>query len=380
MVFIIHSNPLLSLLQKGVFSLEIERDDWIQRYGVVSIGNLELESGEILPEVELAYERVGRRDGEIILVCHALTGNQFTVGTNHQPGWWSGLIGAGKFIDTHHYQVITFNVLGGCSGSTGPLSINQMTANQYKNSFPFVTIRDMVHAQFKALQKMEIHRVRAVIGGSLGGMQVLEWGILYPTFFDLLIPLAVTPVFSDYGVAFNAIARRAIVNDSSWKNGEYQEGDVLQGLEIARMIGMVTYRTDKMFNQRFQKERKMVGRNQEEFQVESYLTYQGEKLARRFDANSYLRLLHAMNQHDIGLSREGWKNALASIQSKVLLLGYSGDLLYPPNIVKEVASVLQQLGKTAVFHEIETDFGHDGFLAEYSKWGDRIKRMIDKGE
>ncbi|MBP0724944.1 homoserine O-acetyltransferase [Bacillus sp. RG28] len=350
----------------------------MNEYGVVCVGDLELESGEVLPKVELAYERAGQRDGEIILVCHALTGNQFTVGSNHQ-GWWSGLIGAGKYIDTSTYQVITFNVLGGCSGSTGPLSINPNTGELYKNSFPFVTVRDMVHAQAKALQKMGISRVRAIIGGSLGGMQVLEWGLLYPTYSDLLIPLAVTPVFSDYGIAFNTIARRAIEDDPSWQNGEYENGEVLRGLEIARMIGMVTYRTDSLFNQRFKKERKVISSNQEEFQVESYLKYQGEKLARRFDANSYVRLLNAMNNYDIGFSREGWKKALQFIQSKILLIGYSGDLLYPPTILKEMASVLKQYRKKVIFHKVETDFGHDGFLAEYSKWGTIIKRVIERG-
>lgn len=361
----------------GVFSLVNDR---IQIYGFVSLENLELESGEMLTGVELAYERVGNQDGEIILVCHALTGNQFTVGTDVNPGWWSGLVGADKYIDTNRYQVITFNVLGGCSGSTGPLSINQYTGNQYKNSFPFVTVRDMVHAQVRALNKLGIDRVRAVIGGSLGGMQVLELGLLYPSFADLIIPLAVTPFHSDYGVAFNTIARRAIMDDPAWNNGDYREGETLKGLELARMVGMVTYRTDKLFNQRFNKERKIVGNQEEEFQVESYLTYQGIKLARRFDANSYLRLLHAMDHHDIGRSRDGWKNAFRLIESKVIFLSYSGDLLFPPSLIKEMADELQQLGKTTKFHEIETDFGHDGFLAEYSKWGDNIRKAINEEE
>lgn len=360
--------------------MEIKKDEWVQEYDSIYIGDLELMSGEILPQVELAYERVGKRNGEVILVCHALTGNQFTAGTNQQAGWWNGLIGEGQFIDTNRFQVITFNVLGGCSGSTGPTSINPITGQTYKNSFPFVTIRDMVHAQMKALKRMGINRLKAIVGGSLGGMQVLEWGVLYPNYSETLVPIAVTPFFSDYGVAFNAIAIKAITDDPSWKNGEYTEGEILPGLEIARMIGMVTYRTDKMFNRRFKKERILVGHKQEEFQVESYLNYQGVKLARRFDPNSYLRLLQAMNQHDIGLLRGGWKKALGSIQSKVLLLGFSGDLLYPPNMVKETASVLQALGKSAYFHEIETDFGHDGFLTEYSKWGEIIKRMINEGE
>ncbi|WP_043930897.1 homoserine O-acetyltransferase MetX [Bacillus sp. EB01] len=341
-------------------------------YGTIKVGDLVLESGVILPETELTFERTGNRGGPIILVCHALTGNQFTIGTENYPGWWHGLIGDGKYIDTKEYEVITFNVLGGCSGSTGPTSINPLSNKPYQLDFPKITIRDIVHAQYLALRKLGIDKLKAAIGGSLGGMQVLELAIEYPDFTDLIIPMAVTPFLSDYGIAFNAIGRNAIMQDPVWKGGFYSETDRIAGLEIARMVGMVTYRTGTMFNQRFNRELK----DGDTFQIESYLKYQGQKLASRFDANSYLYLLEAMDSHDIGRGRLGWRKAIQQINAKTLLLGYTGDLLYPPEHVKGIAEALEEVGKKADYVEVETNFGHDGFLAEFSKWGGILKASL----
>lgn len=345
--------------------------------GKINIGHLILENGTTLPEVELAYERAGKKGAPVILVCHALTGSQFTVGTESEPGWWRGLIGHEESIDLNEYEIITFNVLGGCSGSTGPKSLNPETGKPYQYSFPQITIRDIVHSQYIALQELGIERVKAVIGGSLGGMQVLEWGLMYPAFAELLIPLAVTPYLSDYGIAFNVIGRNAIKLDPQWKGGFYSENDRIPGLEVARMAGMVTYRTSSLFNQRFNREPKVSdGGLVQEFQVESYLKYQGKKLAGRFDANSYLYLLQAMDSHDIGRNRQGWREALKRIQAKVILIGYTNDLLYPPEALKEMASVLQAAGKDASFWEVDTHFGHDGFLAEFDKWGEIIQSAL----
>ncbi|OCA83303.1 homoserine O-acetyltransferase [Bacillus sp. FJAT-27225] len=341
-------------------------------YGKIKVGDLKLESGVILPDVELAFERNGKRGGPVILVCHALTGSQFTVGTEQQPGWWQGLIGPGLYIDTNQYEVITFNVLGGCSGSTGPTSINPLTRKPYQSNFPKITIRDIVQSQYLALRQLGINKVKAAIGGSLGGMQVLELAIAYPDFADVIIPLAVTPYLSDYGIAFNVIGRNAIKEDPAWKGGFYSEEDRIAGLEIARMVGMVTYRTGALFSQRFNREL----RDSETFQVESYLKYQGQKLSSRFDANSYLCLLEAMDSHDIGRGRHGWKKAIQHINAKTLLIGYTGDLLYPPEHVKETAEALQEAGKDAAYVEVSTDFGHDGFLAEYSKWGGVLQAAL----
>lgn len=342
-------------------------------YGKVEVGDLQLESGQVIPGVELAFERAGIKGAPVILVCHALTGNQVTVGTPEQPGWWHGLIGPGGFIDTSQFEVITFNVLGGCSGSTGPTSMNPKSKKRYKFDFPKITIKDIVLSQVLALRELGIHQVKAAVGGSLGGMQVLELAVSYPDFAEIIIPMAVTPYLSDYGIAFNAIGRNAIKRDPAWKDGFYSNADRIAGLEIARMVGMVTYRTGTLFNERFKRELK----DSETFQVESYLKYQGQKLSSRFDANSYLILLGAMDSHDIGRGRQGWKKAIERITAKTLLLGYKGDLLYPPEKVEEIAEALREARKEADYVEVSTDFGHDGFLAEFPKWGGILQAALN---
>ncbi|MDN7244900.1 homoserine O-acetyltransferase MetX [Planococcus shenhongbingii] len=325
----------------------------------VSIGTLSLESTEVLHNVELAYERCGKKDAPVILVCHALTGDQFAVGNAENPGWWSGLIGPGKAVDTNVFQVITFNVLGGCNGSTGPLSINPETGQPYRASFPNLTIRDMVRAEHAALNELGISHLTAVLGGSLGGMKALEWGHLYPDFVDAILPLAVTPAYSDYGVAFNWIGIQAIENDALFKDGNYTDSSELKGFELARMAAMVTYRSGNLFDQRFRR-----CSNDSRFEVESYLDYQGKKLARRFDANSYLTLLKAMNTHDVSKER---------IEVEIFSLSFTKDLLYPS---EQLIPWLQGL-PNASWEIIETDFGHDGFLVEFEKWNGHIKKKLD---
>ncbi|WP_258000383.1 homoserine O-acetyltransferase MetX [Bacillus sp. Marseille-P3661] len=342
----------------------------------IYLGDFIVESGQTLSHLEIAYEKTGNKNNPIILVCHALTGNQFSVGTTESPGWWSEFIGPGLFVDTDKFQVITMNVLGGCSGSTGPTCINRETNQPYMGDFPNVTVRDMVKTQYLALQKLGIKHVHAIIGGSLGGMQVFEWGIMYPTFANMLIPIASTPYLSDYAMAYNTIAKQAIINDPRWNGGHYNVDEPIKGLELARMIGMVTYRSDHLFNARFKRQLK----SKEEFQIESYLKYQGEKLAKRFDANSYLRLLTAMDYHDIGQGRNGWEQALQTIEAKVLLISYTGDLLYPSHAMKEVAEQLAYLGKEVSFFGIDTQFGHDGFLVEFNNWAYLVKNAIESGD
>ncbi|PPA70653.1 homoserine O-acetyltransferase MetX [Jeotgalibacillus proteolyticus] len=335
----------------------------------IEIGPLKLESGTVLPNVSLRYERVGRTDLPVVLICHALTGNHQTVGTEDEPGWWNGFVGYDSPVDLQQYQVITFNVLGGCSGSTGPASKDR-DGREHRLSFPFVSVRDMVHAQHEALLKMDITHLRAVIGGSLGGMQTLEWGVLYPSFMDQLFVLAATPTLSDYGVAFNRIGIHAIEQDPRWDNGDYEKSSDVKGFEVARMVGLVTYRSPSLFTNRFDREEK---KNRDDgrpyLQVESYLRYQGEKITKRFDPNSYLYLLYAMNGHDIGRGRGGVKKAANQIQAEVIGVGFTGDLLYPPG---EIKTFINSTAK-GYFHEIETAFGHDGFLVEYDKWGPIIR-------
>lgn len=344
----------------------------------VSIGTLLLENGINLPNVEIAYERKGNLAGEVIVVCHALSGNQATVGSKESPGWWSEFIGPGLYVDTNRYQVITINVLGGCNGSTGPKSINPETDKKYGATFPAVTIRDMVHSQYKALQKLGVKRVKAIIGGSLGGMQVLEWGHLYPQFSEILIPMAVSPYFTDYALAYNSIGRHAIKSDPLWDNGNYSEGTSIKGMEIARMVGLVTYRSESLFNDRFKRERKEGV--EIEYQVDSYLKYQGTKFSERFDANSYLILLQAMDQYDIGLNRGGWQRALERVEAKIFMLSFYGDLLYPPPLAEELVKEMKELNKDATYLHVETRFGHDGFLVEFEKWGHHVKNILERKE
>lgn len=333
----------------------------------VKIGPMVLTSGEILEEVTLRYEISGPVGAPVILICHALTGNHLAIGNKTNPGWWSRLIGEGKHIDTNNYQVLTFNVLGGCDGSTGPATINKKTNQPYRISFPPISIRDMVHAQQLALEIMGINHLAAVIGGSLGGMQAMEWGLLYPTKMNKLIILASTPYFSDFGIAFNHIAETAIKQDPEWKNGLYESNLSLRGLEISRMIGMVTYRSSTLFNERFARKS-----SQQQYDISAYLDYQGKKLTERFDANSYLTLLQAMNHHDIGKGRVNWIQAAQQIETPLLAISYDKDLIFEPPLMKQFA---EEVANGCYYH-VKTDFGHDGFLTEFEKWGEIVCNFI----
>ena len=351
----------------------------------VPIGTLELECGRHLRHVEIAVETAGTlnetRDN-VILVCHALTGDAHAVGDEDHPGWWDGLIGPGGYIDTNRYFVITTNVLGGCAGSTGPSSNDPDTGRPYGATFPVVTIRDMVRAQRRCLEEMGISKLAAVIGGSMGGMQALEWGILYPEMVGRLIPIATSVALSPMAIAYNDIGRQAILADPEWKGGNYYPGPGPQkGLAIARMMGMVTYRTDTLFEERFSRRIQDDGpitRLDSMFQVESYLRYHGEKLVRRFDANSYLYLLKAMDLHDIGRGRGGVERALSRIQADVLVIGIKEDILFPIREQRKIHASLQRLGKRSRLEEIQSRYGHDAFLIEFDRMGPPIRRFLEK--
>jgi homoserine O-acetyltransferase/O-succinyltransferase len=341
--------------------------------GKINIGDVKLESGECLSDVEVAYERSGPSGAETVLICHALTGDQFAKGTASEPGWWSGLLQSGGYVDTSKYQVIACNVLGGCTGTTSPLSRNAATDRVYAADFPQITIRDMVKVQHLALNKLEITHLRAVIGGSLGGMQVMEWGIMYPGFMDVLIPLAATPYVSDYAMAYNHIAKSAIISDPDWNNGKYTaDRKPAAGLAIARMVGMITYRSNHQYNERFR--RAASSKSDTEFEVESYLNHQGEKLVNRFDANCYLTLLQAMNTHDIGRGRGGWQTAASKVKAAVLTVGFSRDLLFPSEDISAFTAEVPE-GRHVY---VDTIYGHDGFLLEFEKWGHHIREVLQQ--
>ncbi|MBM7551918.1 homoserine O-acetyltransferase MetX [Thalassobacillus pellis] len=337
----------------------------------ITLESFPLESGEILPEVILAYEQAGNPESPLLLICHALTGNQYAIGTDDDPGWWSELAGYGqeKAINLEQFQTICFNTIGGCHGSTGPASLHPETGRIYRCNFPTITIRDMVHAQYLALKKLGFKKAEAVIGGSLGGMQALEWGLLYPDYMKKLFVLAATPYLSDYGIAFNHIGASAIRSDPEWCGGEYSESAEMKGFAIARMTGMVTYRSEPLFQKRFG--RKL--NHDKHYDVQSYLDYQGDKINNRFDANSYLTLLEAMNHHDIGRGRGGWEQAAQNYLAPVYSLSFSRDLLYPYELMHPFSLCVP----AGDHHHVETDYGHDGFLVQFDRWKEWLKDRLN---
>lgn len=337
--------------------------------GTVTIGQLTLESGLVLDQVHLAYEWARRKDAPVVLVCHALTGNQLAIGDEQRQGWWHELIGPQRFIDTNKYSVLSFNVLGGCHGSTGPTSSNPQTGKPYRASFPEITIRDMVKAEHAALCALGIDKLQTVIGGSLGGMRALEWGMMYPQFMDQLIPIAVTPSLSAYGIAFNCIGLHAIEQDEGYAAGQYKKATDVKGFETARMAGMVTYRSDQLFNGRFARKTAKSGH----FEVESYLQHVGKKIGAQFDPASYCTLLRALNTHDVTRARGSLQQAAEMIQARTLFLGFSHDLIYPAETIRSFSHLVQD----ASFCYVHTTYGHDGFLTEYEKWGPIVEQFME---
>lgn len=340
---------------------------------------LVLQSGKILTDAELAYETFGslnaNRDNAI-LVCHALTGDSHAAGTDDDPGWWEGIIGPAKALDTNQYFIISSNVLGGCSGSTGPSSFDPVTGLPYAMSFPTITIRDMVQAQNQLVSSFGIERLYSVIGGSMGGMQVMEWAVSFPDKVETIIPVATCGRFSAMGIAFNNAMKQAIFNDPDWNNGDYYGKSFPEkGLNLARRIGMITYRSFDLYEKRF-------GRSlpepvdpygiESEYQVEQYLSYQGKKLVNRFDANSYLYLMKAMDLHDVSVGRQDYLQALALIQARTLMIGIDSDILFPAKEMQNDAECLQSMGKRAEYREIRSVYGHDAFLIEF----EQINEMV----
>lgn len=349
----------------------------------VRVDRFSLECGEELTAVEVTVEIAGAwKPGKdnVILICHALTGDAHAVGEEEDPGWWDGLAGAGKPLDTDRFAVITMNVLGGCNGTTGPASICPESGRPYGSSFPLVTIRDMVRLQRQVLVKMKVERLQAIVGGSMGGMMVLEWGILYPEMSPRLIPIATAPSLNAMAIAYNDIARQAIQSDPDFVGGDYYPGPgPIRGLAVARMMGMVTYRTPRLFEHRFgrnlQRNQPLLAK-ENLFQVESYLRHQGQKLVERFDANSYLTLLKAMDTHDIGRGREGARRALARVEAAVLVVGIEDDQLFPAYQQRQLHRWLVAEGKESRLFTFPSDFGHDAFLVQFDKLGPEIEAFL----
>ena len=359
---------------------------------------LELDCGQTLAPVSIAYETYGRLNADgtnAILICHALSGDAHAAGEgvydreilrripfyramrSGRPGWWDGMVGPGKAFDTDRYFVVCSNVLGSCYGSTGPSSVNPQTGKPWQASFPQVTVRDMVRAQHRLLQKLGVNRLVTVSGGSLGGMQALEWALMYPHLVDSLIPIATSARHSAWAVGFNHLARHAVRNDPAWRNGYYR-CQPEAGLALARQIGMVSYRTDISFGHRFGRKRQKNGRHYFDqsnlFEVENYLNHQGRKLVSRFDANSFLLLTRAIDLHDVGKDRGGWRNALGRIQAKTLCMGIDSDILYPAREQQEIAALIPD----SLYSEIHSDNGHDAFLIEFEQMRQAIAPFLNE--
>lgn len=349
-----------------------------------------LDSGVEFGPVTVAYETYGTLDpsrANVILIPHALTGDSHCASHGpHDPeeGWWEPLVGPGRVFDTERYFIICTNVLGGCQGTTGPASIDPETGSPYGMRFPVITIRDMVRVQRMLLNQLGIDRLLLVAGGSMGGMQTLQWAVDYPEMVGAILPIATPGRASAQAIAYNEVGRQAIMLDPYWRGGDYyrhSEGPDA-GLGVARMVGMITYQSDLSMARKFGR-RFMEGAHANpfdlatQFEVESYLHYQGRKLARRFDANTYIYLTRALDLFDLGYGYSSYEAALERIQCPVLVYGMSSDILYPTEQQRDLVNALARLGKRVEYAELDTDHGHDGFLLEFERMEGTLRSFVN---
>jgi len=332
-----------------------------------------LESGEKFGPVTLAYETYGllnKDKSNAILVLHALSGDAHAAGFHEiddNVGWWDSMIGPGKAFDTNKYFLICSNVLGGCKGSTGPSSVNPKTKNPYALDFPLISIGDMVCAQKRLTDHLGIEKLLSVVGGSMGGMQVLSWMVKYPNRIYSAIPIATTIKHSPQQIAFNEVGRQAIMADPHWKAGNYYDGPLpAKGLAVARMIGHITYMSDTSMAEKFGRVKKndaQAFKFTADFEVEGYLRYRGDNFVKRFDANSYLYISKAMDNFDAFEGRD-FQEALHGVKAKTLVIAFKSDWLYPAYQAKEIVKACKLSGIAATYCEIESTYGHDAFLLE----------------
>lgn len=350
---------------------------------------LTLRSGKVLPRFDLMVETYGALNDDksnAILICHALSGDHHAAGyhsgEDRKPGWWESCIGPGKAIDTDLFYVVCLNNLGGCAGSTGPASINPETEQHYGPDFPVVTVRDWVKSQVMLADRLGIGKWMAVIGGSLGGMQVLRWAISYPQRLAHAVCIAAAPKLSAQNIAFNEVARQSITSDPNFHQGHYLEQGTYpkQGLMLARMVGHITYLSDSAMRAKFgrtvsdfEQSDNNFGRDLRsgklsfgfnvDFQVESYLHYQGERFSENFDANTYLLMTKALDYFDPSVDYEGvLSKAFAGSDCRFMLMSFSTDWRFPPERSREIVNALLKAGKQVSYLEIEADQGHDAFL------------------
>ncbi len=336
-----------------------------------------LEGGQKLGPITLAYETYGQLNAErtnAVLIVHALSGDAHVAGIHRaddrKTGWWDAMVGPGKGFDTNKYFVICSNVVGGCMGSTGPSSVNPATGEPYGLSFPIITVGDMVQAQRELVRHLGIERLLCVAGGSLGGMQSLEWATRYPEMVRSTIPIATTHFSGAQQIAFDAVGRNAIMGDPKFRNGGYYDAEMpAQGLSIARMLAHITYLSDASmrtkFGRRLRHRDRLSYDFQSEFSVETYLDYQGEQFVNRFDPNTYLYITKAMDYFDIAARYGSLDEAMKRVQSRMLILSFSSDWLYPPYQSEEIVYALARQEKDVSYCCVQTDAGHDAFLLEF---------------
>ncbi len=347
---------------------------------------LVLRSGVKLGPIDVAYETYGKLSPErdnAILICHALSGDAHVAGRHSpddsKPGWWDLMIGPGKGIDTDQYFVICTNCIGGCKGSTGPCSMDPRTGKPYGLEFPMVTISDMVKVQHALVKDhLGLDKLLSVTGGSMGGMQVLQWAIDYPEMVESAMPIATTSRLDAQGIAFDEVGRQSIYSDPNWRGGSYYDAaPPNRGLAVARMVGHITYLSEKSMREKFGRslqDRDEVGYDfgPADFQVESYLRYKGDSFVERFDANSYLYITKAMDYFDLQADHGALVDAFKHVRSRFLVVSYSGDWLFPTHQSKEIVRALQANGIMTTFCELASEYGHDAFLLD----DEQLRSMI----
>ncbi|MBC8181389.1 homoserine O-acetyltransferase [candidate division KSB1 bacterium] len=337
-----------------------------------TFGPFRFESGALLDKITITYETWGKlnenRDN-VVLIEHALTGTSHAASADDSPekGWWESLIGPGKSIDTNKYFAICPNVIGACSGSSGPSSINEATGNPYGVDFPIVTIKDMVRSQKKLFDHLQINQLLTITGASMGAMQAMEWAAHYPEMVKSIIPISAPGRAYPQSIAYRKAQRKAIMNDPDWNNGNYYGKSIPEkGIELARLIGFITYRSEHEFAERFGREHRdsslfdLTAR----FEVESYLEHHGKKLAQWFDANTYLYLSKSMDLHDLSRGYNSYEEGIQQIQAHTLCIGVESDILFPNYQQKEFINILSQTNPNAAYKEIKSLYGHDAFLIE----------------
>ena len=361
-------------------------------FGADGGDGLPLDCGRTLAPVNIRYETLGDLNSDhsnAILILHALTGDAHVAGSygdgvegvDVAEGWWERMVGPGKAFDTDKYFIVCSNIIGGCAGSTGPSSISPETGKPYNMDFPVITIPDIVRAQHRLMEHLDIGRWLAIAGGSMGGMQALQWAVEYPDSVGSVIAIATTPRLSPQGIAFDWVGRQAIMGDPKWNGGDYGDDVPEGGLAIARMVGHITYLSDesmhRKFGRRLQEKENYSFDFARDFQVESYLEHQGRRFVERFDANSYLYISKAMDYFDLsGEGAGGLKEAFERVTSPFLVVSFSSDWLFPPERSKEIVRALRSNNTEVTYCDIESAYGHDAFLLEAETLGSLVSGFL----